>query len=79
MENKIKGKNGDKVAAEMLATMYDASLDAYKANYWDFNIYNAMYSSLYWDAYYSFNTNASNSYSFYKDYYYYQATDIMTS
>ena len=54
---KIKAKNGDKVAAEMLATMYDASLDAYKPNYWYFNIYNALYSSLYWDVYNCFKTN----------------------
>ena len=68
---KIKGKNGDKVAAEMLATMYDASLDAYKPNYWYFNIYDSYYSSLYWDSYYCFNTNTSTSYSFYDNLYSY--------
>ena len=44
----IKNKKGDKVAAEMLAGMYDASLDAFKANYWGFNIYNSFYSKYYW-------------------------------
>lgn len=31
---KISGNNGEKVAAELLASMYDASLDAFKGNYW---------------------------------------------
>ncbi|MFA7361072.1 MAG: alpha-2-macroglobulin family protein [Candidatus Kapaibacterium sp.] len=34
---KIKGKNGDKAMAEMVATMYDASLDAIKDHGWNFN------------------------------------------
>lgn len=31
---KIKGKKGEKVAAEMLVTLYDASLDAFMPNNW---------------------------------------------
>lgn len=46
---KIKDKKGDKVAAEMMAALYDASLDAFKPNSWYFNIYNSYYSNLYWD------------------------------
>ena len=34
---KIKGPKGDKVAAELLASMYDASLDAFKYHSWDFS------------------------------------------
>jgi len=34
-----KGEPGEKVTAEMLATLYDASLDAFRPLYWDFNIY----------------------------------------
>ena len=34
---KIKGPKGDKVAAELLASMYDASLDQFKPHDWDFN------------------------------------------
>ncbi|SFF31956.1 alpha-2-macroglobulin family protein [Thermoflexibacter ruber] len=34
---KIKGKKGDKVAAEMVATLYDASLDAFRENSFNFN------------------------------------------
>lgn len=34
---KIKGPKGEKVAAELLANMYDASLDAFKSHSWYFN------------------------------------------
>jgi uncharacterized protein YfaS (alpha-2-macroglobulin family) len=34
---KIKGPKGDKVAAELLASMYDASLDQFKPHNWSFN------------------------------------------
>ena len=36
---KIAGKNKDKIAAEMAATLYDASLDAFTPHTWDFSIY----------------------------------------
>lgn len=36
---KIKGAKGEKIAAEMLAGMYDASLDAFAANTWGMNIF----------------------------------------
>jgi uncharacterized protein YfaS (alpha-2-macroglobulin family) len=34
----IKGPKGEKVAAELLASMYDASLDAFVKHDWDFNL-----------------------------------------
>jgi uncharacterized protein YfaS (alpha-2-macroglobulin family) len=34
----IKGPKGEKVAAELLASMYDASLDAFVKHAWDFNL-----------------------------------------
>jgi uncharacterized protein YfaS (alpha-2-macroglobulin family) len=34
---KIKGPNGDKVSAELLASMYDASLDEFRDHNWNFN------------------------------------------
>ena len=34
---KIKGPQGDKVSAELLASMYDASLDQFKDHKWNFN------------------------------------------
>ncbi|APX99461.1 alpha-2-macroglobulin family protein [Lacinutrix venerupis] len=57
---KIKGPKGDKVAAELLASMYDASLDEFKPHNWYFNrIYRYnYYSSFRRHAYKSFgNTN----------------------
>jgi len=45
---KIKGKNGEKVAGEMLATLYDASLDQFRANSFNFSIYRSYYSALNW-------------------------------
>lgn len=44
----LKDKKGEKAAAEMVASMYDASLDAFKVNRWDFNIYQSYYSHLNW-------------------------------
>ena len=34
---KIKGPKGDKVSAELLASMYDASLDEFRGHNWSFN------------------------------------------
>mgnify|MGYP003636775729 CR=1 FL=1 len=43
---KIKGPKGDKVSAELLASMYDASLDQFKPHNWSFNpIQNPIYRS----------------------------------
>ena len=45
---KIKGPKGDKVAAELLASMYDASLDQFKTHNWSFNpIQQPLYYSQY--------------------------------
>mgnify|MGYP003664058305 CR=1 FL=1 len=54
---KIKGPKGDKVSAELLASMYDASLDQFAYHSWNFN-------PLSRPTYYSTHrTNASNSFS----------------
>ena len=37
-----------KAEIELVASMYDASLDAFRANSWYFNIYQSYYSRLYW-------------------------------
>lgn len=43
---KIKGPQGEKVSAELLASMYDASLDQFKPHTWSFNpINNPVYYS----------------------------------
>lgn len=45
----ISGNKGDKVAAEMLVGMYDASLDQFRKHQWNpINIWPAMYNRLQW-------------------------------
>ncbi|MFN8253290.1 MAG: alpha-2-macroglobulin family protein [Ferruginibacter sp.] len=47
---KISGSKGEKVAAEMLAAMYDASLDQYKPHSWNtINIWPSLYNMIKWD------------------------------
>ena len=50
---KIKGLQGEKVSAELLASMYDASLDQFKPHTWDFNPINN-------PIYYSYNRSNAN-------------------
>ncbi len=53
---KIKGAKSDQVAAEILASMYDASLDQFKAHQWSISPINYRY-------YYSYNrSNANHSF-----------------
>ena len=52
---KIKGKNGEKIAAEMVATLYDASLDAFRSNYWGLDVLYYDYSRRYWQSNTSFS------------------------
>jgi uncharacterized protein YfaS (alpha-2-macroglobulin family) len=59
---KITGPNGDALAAELLASMYDASLDAFAANYWGFNIHPYYYSRLNWTTDNSFQILSSKIY-----------------
>lgn len=53
---KIKGKKGEKVAAEMLATLYDASLDVFKKNSWGLNVLSYARGSRNWQSNVSFLT-----------------------
>ncbi len=46
---KIAGSQQDKVAAEMVATLYDASLDAFRANYFSLFPYPSYYRQLNWN------------------------------
>lgn len=62
---KIRGKKGEKVAAEMVASLYDASLDAFTDNVWDFNILQYNHGNLYWKRNTVFGT--SNAQLFAKD------------
>ncbi|NRA11362.1 MAG: hypothetical protein HRT57_05330, partial [Crocinitomicaceae bacterium] len=47
---KITGPKGEKVAAEMLATMYDASLDAFASNSIYLSVYSSNYSERNWSS-----------------------------
>ncbi|MBO6879783.1 MG2 domain-containing protein [Winogradskyella sp.] len=42
---KIKGPKGDKISAELLASMYDASLDEFRTHDWNFNPIHRRYYS----------------------------------
>jgi hypothetical protein len=44
----IKDSEGQKAIAEMLAGMYDASLDQFVANHWSLNIYPHLYTRMSW-------------------------------
>ncbi|MDX1905029.1 MAG: alpha-2-macroglobulin family protein, partial [Thermonemataceae bacterium] len=57
---RIKGKKADKVAAEMLATLYDASLDVFRENSWNFGIWQNNY---YWSAWQSANGFGSKEFT----------------
>jgi uncharacterized protein YfaS (alpha-2-macroglobulin family) len=47
---KITGNKGEKVAAEMLASMYDASLDQFKPHNWGkLNIWPSLYNTINWE------------------------------
>jgi hypothetical protein len=59
---RLKGHKGDKIAAEMLASMYDQSLDALKDHSWQFELYNQVFGNISWECYHSFTTSSSNLY-----------------
>lgn len=60
---KIKGKNGEKAMAEMVATMYDASLDAIKGHGWNFGYgLNYFYYGESWESSACFTANNGNVY-----------------
>ncbi|WP_338039283.1 alpha-2-macroglobulin family protein [Maribacter litopenaei] len=71
---KIKGPKGEKVTAELLASMYDASLDQFVSHDWYFNpLYRpTYYSRSYVNAYLSFGNENFRDYfnpnGFYKEY-----------
>jgi len=59
---KITGPDGDAVASELLASMYDASLDVFAANYWGFSVHPYFYSRINWTTDNSFQVIGSNMY-----------------
>ncbi|MCF6347936.1 MAG: MG2 domain-containing protein [Flavobacteriaceae bacterium] len=50
---KLKGSKGDKVVAELLASMYDASLDQFRQHQWSFN-------PIYQPSYYSYRQSSAD-------------------
>ncbi|MDD2411584.1 MAG: alpha-2-macroglobulin family protein [Bacteroidales bacterium] len=59
---KIKGENGDKVLAEILAGMYDASLDAFVKHFWSFYPLRRDQSMITWSMGETFNSTTSDFY-----------------
>ncbi|MBX7242515.1 MAG: hypothetical protein K1X92_12270 [Bacteroidia bacterium] len=60
---KISGPGQEKAAAEMIAGMYDASLDQFRANSWDLSGLNPYYyGSVVVNGYVGFQTKTGNSY-----------------
>ncbi|MBL7857449.1 MAG: hypothetical protein JNM57_07150 [Cyclobacteriaceae bacterium] len=51
----VKGRDAEKVAAEMVATLYDESLDEFRSNSWYASFFNAHYSRLGWSSSNGFN------------------------
>lgn len=66
----LKDKKGEKAAAELVAAMYDASLDAFRTNNWYFNILESYYSNLYWTSSSGRQTNSTEFYTIKQDYKY---------
>ncbi|MCB1178178.1 MAG: hypothetical protein KDK36_11405, partial [Leptospiraceae bacterium] len=59
---KISGKKGEKIAAEFLASMYDASLDAFASNNYHWNIYGSTNISKSWNAGFSFTKSSGRTF-----------------
>ncbi|MDX1957948.1 MAG: alpha-2-macroglobulin family protein [Leptospiraceae bacterium] len=59
---KIKAAKNEKFVAEMLATLYDASLDTFRPNSFYLNVLNNYYASRNWSSNYGFDTFSLVSY-----------------
>ena len=70
---KIKGAEGEKVSAEILASMYDASLDSFRNHYWNYypNAQPYYYSQCSINGYDSFNTINFTAYNLFNSSYNY--------
>jgi len=53
---KIQGPQNESITAEMVATLYDASLDAFRSNAWDLSIYPSFFRRLNWNGSNGFGT-----------------------
>nr|WP_244526871.1 MG2 domain-containing protein [Pseudozobellia thermophila] len=61
---KIKGPQGERVSAELLASMYDASLDTFRPHYWNFNplARGNYYTSIYANSHICYGTHSFRTY-----------------
>jgi hypothetical protein len=59
---KVTGHKAEKVMAEMVATLYDASLDVFRANNWYANFYNSLFARLNWSSTNGFEKEQFRSY-----------------
>ena len=59
---KITGNKSQAVAAEMVASLYDASLDEFRANSFSLSLYRTNYRQLSWSGYDGFGTSNSRTY-----------------
>ncbi|MFO8128912.1 MAG: alpha-2-macroglobulin family protein [Bacteroidales bacterium] len=57
----IRNHKGDHVAAEMAATMYDASLDAFRPNSWSFELYHPQMSFPDWNIRQAFRNTSTKT------------------
>jgi uncharacterized protein YfaS (alpha-2-macroglobulin family) len=53
---RIKDKKGEKAVVEMVATLYDASLDQFRPNDWYFDVYAKYFMNFNWDSQSAFST-----------------------
>lgn len=73
----IKGEKRDKIGAELLAAMYDASLDAFRANYWRLpDLYPSTSGLATWDGHTNFKQVNAETYNFVVDNTHYDYVDV---
>lgn len=60
---RIIDRKGDRVAAEMVATLYDASLDAFVPHAWNFDLFKPLSGIVGWNVENAFGTRTSESYT----------------
>jgi uncharacterized protein YfaS (alpha-2-macroglobulin family) len=62
----VSGPKKEKIAAEMVAGMYDASLDAFKPHGWSiYGLYPTLYNQIYWNSSMGFGTEYGRQISYY--------------
>lgn len=66
---KLKGKDGEKIASEMVASLYDASLDAFKKHRFEFDIYGLYYPTLGWSSPNNYTINNFSHVLYFPQYY----------